>query len=169
MRALIRRIRADEGRQLRAYRLRALAEAPMAFGSSLAHEQGFPDGIWNERAVGAATGCDRATFIAERDGQWVGMVTGLPRDEEPEDASKLLVSMFVDMMARRSGIGVKLVDSLSAWAAACGADRMMLWVTDGNDPALALYRRCGFRPTGVRKPLSHTPTLAECEMILRLK
>ena len=31
----IRRIRADEGPRLRALRLRALAEAPMAFGSSL--------------------------------------------------------------------------------------------------------------------------------------
>jgi hypothetical protein len=52
----IRRIRADEGPRLRALRLRALAEAPMAFGSTLAHEQGFPDDIWRERAVGASTG-----------------------------------------------------------------------------------------------------------------
>jgi hypothetical protein len=57
---------------LQALWLRALAEGPTAFGSNLAHEQGFPDDVWRERAIGASIGCDRATFIAERDCQWVG-------------------------------------------------------------------------------------------------
>ena len=81
----------------------------------------------------------------------------------------MLVSMYVNTAARRSGVGVALIEALSAWAAACGVDCIALWVTEGNDPALALYRRCGFRPTGARKPLPHTPTHAECEMILNLR
>ena len=71
----VRRIRADEGLRLRALRLRALAEAPMAYSSTLAREQRYPDDVWRERAVGASIGCDRATFIAEHDGRWVGLAT----------------------------------------------------------------------------------------------
>jgi GNAT superfamily N-acetyltransferase len=169
MRPDIRRIRADEGLRLRAFRLHALAEAPMAFGSTLTQEQRFPDEVWRERAVGASVGCDRATFIAERDGQWVGLATGLARRDDPENAGPLLVSMFVDGTARREGLGVALTEAVSAWARACGAARLTLWVTSGNDTAVALYQRCGFRPTGLTKPLDHTPTLAECEMIRDLR
>jgi GNAT superfamily N-acetyltransferase len=141
----------------------------MAFGSTLAHEQGFPDDVWRERAIGASIGCDRATFIAERDGQWVGLVTGLAHQGDRDNPDPLLVSMFVDSTARRAGIGVALVEAVLAWARACGAARLTLWVTSGNDPAIALYQECGFRPTGATRPLSHTPTLAECEMIRDLR
>jgi hypothetical protein len=73
----------------------------MAFGSTFAHEQGSADDVWRERAVGASVGCDRATFIAERDNQWVGLATGLARQDDPKNAGPLLVGMFVDGTARR--------------------------------------------------------------------
>jgi GNAT superfamily N-acetyltransferase len=141
----------------------------MAFGSTLAHEQGFQDDVWRERAVSASVGCGRATFIAERDKQWVGLVTGLARQDDPENAGRLLVSMFVDSTARRAGVGVALIEAVSAWARACGSARLTLWVTSGNEPAIALYQRCGFRPTGVTRPLAHTSALAEREMIRNLR
>ena len=165
----IRRIRADEGPRLRALRLRALAEAPMAFGSTLAHEQGFADDAWRERAVGASVGCDRATFIAERDNQWVGLATGLAHPDDRENVGPRLIGMFVDSTARRLGVGGALIEAVAAWARACGAAHLTLWVTSGNDPAVALYQRCGFRSTGVTRPLAHTPSLAECEMIRDLR
>jgi len=165
----IRRIRADEGPLLRALRLRALAEAPMAFGSTLAHEQGYPPDLWRERATGASGGCDRATFIAECDGPWVGLATGIARSEHQQSLEPLLVGMFVDSTVRRLGVGVGLVEAVSGWARACGASRLALWVTSGNDPAVALYHRCGCRLTGIARPLAHTPTLAEREMIRNLQ
>jgi GNAT superfamily N-acetyltransferase len=165
----IRRIRADEGPLLRALRLRALAEAPMAFGSTLAHEQGYPPDLWRERATGASGGCDRATFIAECDGPWVGLATGIARSEHQQSLEPLLVGMFVDSTVRRLGVGVGLVEAVSGWARTCGASRLALWVTSGNDPAVALYHRCGFRLTGIARPLAHTPTLAEREMIRNLQ
>jgi len=154
---------------LRALRLRALAEAPMAFGSTLAHEQGFADDVWRERAAGASMGCDRATFIAERDNQWVGLATGLAHPDDRENAGPRLIGMFVDSTARRLGVGGALIEAVAALARACGAAHLTLWVTSGNDPAVALYQRCGFRPTGVTRPLAHTPSLAECEMIRDLR
>ena len=46
----IRRIRAEEGPSLRALRLRALADAPMAFGSTLAREEAFTEDEFRARA-----------------------------------------------------------------------------------------------------------------------
>ena len=50
---LVRRLRPDEWRDLRALRLRALEDAPDAFGATLAEEAAEPDLTWQERA-GAA-------------------------------------------------------------------------------------------------------------------
>ena len=56
----------------------------MAFGSTLAREEKFPEHVWHERAEGGASGTDRVTFVAERDRQWIGIATGLARDpDEP--------------------------------------------------------------------------------------
>lgn len=166
----IRRIRAGEGLRLRALRLHALTEAPSAFSSTFAREQAFPDELWHERAAGAAEGCERATFIAECNGQWAGLATGLRDPEEvPGSGNRLLVGMYVDRTARRLGIAGALIEGVVTWARACGADYIVLWVTSGNDPAVALYARHGFRLTGVTKPLPHTPTLADCEMIRDLR
>ncbi|HZT48743.1 MAG TPA: GNAT family N-acetyltransferase [Hyphomicrobiaceae bacterium] len=165
MKPEIRRIRSGEGSKLRSLRLRALAETPLAYGSTLAREQGYSDDLWRERAAGASAGCDRATFVAERDGQWLGLATGLARPDDAQSTGPLLVGMFVDGTARQSGVGAALVEAVASWARACGSSRLALWVTSGNEPAEALYRRCGFRATGVTRPLAHTPTLVEREMV----
>jgi GNAT superfamily N-acetyltransferase len=159
----VRRIRPDEGVRLRALRLGALADAPSAFGSTLAREQAFPDHIWHERAAGGASGNERATFVAERDGRWIGLATGLAND--PGTSEPVLVGMFVDRGERGRGVGVALVEAVAAWARERGASRLYLWVTSTNSAAIALYDRCGFRPTGETKPLAHTPSLTELRMV----
>ena len=164
----VRRIRDDEWRDLRALRLRALAQAPTAFGSTLAVEQAHSDEVWQERALGAAAGCDRATFVAERDGVWTGTVTGLANRFTTANGIPLLVAMFVVASERRRGIGGALVDTVSSWARICGADRIALWVASDNASAAALYERCEFRNTGSVRPHSHAPGLVELEMLRRL-
>ena len=161
----IRKIRADEGPTLRALRLRALADAPTAFGSTLAREQAFTDDIWSERAQRGASGVDNVTFVAEHDGRWLGIVTGLARDPDvPDDPRPEIVGMFVAPEARGRGVGAALVDAVVGWARARRATGLTLWVTATNTPALALYERCGFRPTGERKPLDHSPAVEEIRM-----
>jgi GNAT superfamily N-acetyltransferase len=159
----VRRIRADEGLQLRALRLRALADAPMAFGSTLAREEAFAEHVWHERAAGGASGDDRATFIAEREGRWIGLATGLAND--PDGSGPMLVGMFVDPAERGHRVGVALVEAVTAWARTRGAARLSLWVTSVNTPAVALYNRCGFRATGEGRPMGHTPSLSELRMV----
>jgi hypothetical protein len=50
----VERVRAAEWRELRELRLRALADAPEAFASTLAREAAFPDDVWRQRAQGRA-------------------------------------------------------------------------------------------------------------------
>jgi GNAT superfamily N-acetyltransferase len=165
----IRRIRADEGLRLRALRLRALADAPLAFGSTLAREQTFAESVWHERAAGAATGSARATFVAETRGQWVGMATGVASHPDDLDHSPILVGMFVDATQRGRGVGAALVERVTDWVRALPAERLYLWATSTNRPAIALYEKCGFQHTAETRPLDHTPSLVEALMVRRLR
>jgi ribosomal-protein-alanine N-acetyltransferase len=76
--------------------------------------------------------------------------------------------VFVDGAARRQGVGAQLVGKVSKWAEARGWARLFVWITAGNAPALALYRRCGFQATGATRPSAHTPDLMECQLALDL-
>jgi GNAT superfamily N-acetyltransferase len=162
----VRRIRADEALRLRALRLQALADSPTSFGSTLAREEAFLESVWHERAAGGAEGEDRITFVAEQDGRWIGLATGLAEDpEDPKLPGPVLVGMFVEGGERRRGVGVALVEAVSDWARRRGAARLALWVVSGNQGAIALYTRCGFRLTGETKPLDRTPPLTELRMV----
>ena len=166
MKPQIRRIRADESVPLRALRLQALADAPMAFGSTLAREEAFTDQIWRERARHGAAGEDRVTFVAEAGDRWVGLATGIKETSgDPPRERFALVGMFVVPGARGQGVGSALVEAVTDWARDRGAPRVYLGVTLTNWSAIRLYQRCGFRPTGDRQPLDHTPTVLEMELV----
>jgi GNAT superfamily N-acetyltransferase len=165
----IRRIRASEWQELRSLRLQALTEAPTAFGSTLAQEQIYPEEVGRERALGSSSGCDRATFVAHAGGVWIGVVTGLANQFTSASAVPLLVAMFVVAPERRRGFGVRLVDTVAAWAQECGHSQLALWVTSDNASAVALYERCNFRFSGAIKPHSHAHGLVEKEMMRHLQ
>jgi hypothetical protein len=65
-----RRARAADWEALRRLRLRALADAPEAFASTLDTEVAFPAEAWRQRAEG---GPASATFIARQDEVDVGL------------------------------------------------------------------------------------------------
>src|SRR5262245_1866110 len=75
----VRRIRADEGLALRALRLAALADSPMAYGSTFAREDAYSEALWHARG---AAGGDTVTIVAEQDGRLTAMATGLAAGPE---------------------------------------------------------------------------------------
>lgn len=164
----VRRVRAGEWERLRVLRLRALADTPLAFGSTLVQEQAQPDEFWQGRAAGGATDENRATFIAERDGEWVGTGTCLLEERGVGARPAWVVGMWVEPAVRRQGVAQALLRVLTGWARARGADVLNLHVTETNAPAIALYERLGFRTTGETVPLPHTPSLRENHMACRL-
>lgn len=147
---------------LRDVRLAALLDAPSAFGSTYAAELVLGAAHWDERARRGATGDDDATFVAELDGRLVGLVAAYRPDAS--DADRELVSMWTAPAVRRIGTGRRLVDAIVDWAAAAGAAAVDLWVTEGNEPAVALYRAAGFVDTGERQALPSDTSLHERRM-----
>ncbi|MGD9890381.1 MAG: N-acetyltransferase family protein [Dehalococcoidia bacterium] len=159
----VRRVRADEGFVLRSLRLRALADSPMAFGTTLAEEQLRPDSSWHERAATGAAGQDRVTFIIESGNGAVGLGTGVRSVDDP--TSVALVGVWIDPHARGQSGGAALIAAVADWAQSKGTQSLELWVTDENIPAIKLYERSGFRPTGETQPLPHTPSVSEMRMV----
>jgi GNAT superfamily N-acetyltransferase len=83
--------------------------------------------------------------VAVVDGQIVGLAGG--GDSGPAGVAAL-TSLWVDPRARGRGVGDELVISVTAWARAEGYNQLVLWVTEGNSHAEALYERNGFARTG---------------------
>jgi ribosomal protein S18 acetylase RimI-like enzyme len=149
--AAVRRLAAQEADLLRDVRLRALRDAPMAFGSTLARETGYEPEKWERWAAEAASGERQAVFIAE---PAAGMASGVIDDEDPALAH--LYAMWVAPDARGTGAGKALLEAVVAWAAQRGAERLTTSVTDGNAVAAGLYTAAGFADTGRREPLGHS-------------
>ena len=57
----------------------------------------------------------------------------------------VLTAVEVDAACHRQGLGTAITAGLAAAAAARGATRILLQVETGNEPARALYLRCGFK------------------------
>ena len=152
----VRRIARDEAETLRAVRLRALADAPLAFGSTHAREAAYPPERWGDWAQASSAGGGQAFFFAidETSGGPVGLASGVIWEGDTETAH--LYAMWVAPEARGSGAGAALVEAVVAWAAAHGALRVRTEVTVGNDGAVRLYVRAGFRDTGERGALGHS-------------
>ena len=136
----IGRLAAEEGLRLRTIRLRSLADAPDAFGSTYDEAAARPPDRW------AAQLREIPTFVAVVDGEDVGIVRGA-RDDSRADAA-WLISMWVAPEVRGQGVGEALIDAVVEWARASGARRLLLDVGDHNRPAIALYARKGFEPNG---------------------
>ncbi len=159
----VRQLRSDDWPRYREIRLAALADAPGAFGSTLAREQALTDADWQERARSAAAGEVRTAFVAEEDGAWVGLVGGYVTDGPPADVE--MVSLWVAPHARGRGVGNQLVDAVVRWACDRGARVLGLWVTEGNRRAIGLYERRGFVATADRQPLPSDPDRLEMHMV----
>lgn len=140
---VVRRGVPDDWRASKQLRLRALADSPSAFASTLEREVTFGDEVWRTRLESAAT-----FFAVDDDGGFVGSVTGI--DDRHEAGGREVVAMWVDPGWRERGIGAALMDAVLEWARAEGAASIALWVADGNDAARRLYERCGFVSTGQR-------------------
>lgn len=163
---IIRRVTLADTDQLKTIRLRAVRQDPDAFESTLASQEAQPDEAWQAWAGASASGNDQVLFFAEKKSVVVGLAGAFRSEDNPR--TMILISMWVEPAARRSGVGRALVRSVVRWAAAADADEVSLWVVEGNEAALAAYRRCGFEMTGETKPLAGRPDRIEHRMSLAI-
>ena len=158
--SLVRPLQPDEWKQLREARLRALEEAPTAFGSTWAEERDRPDEWWKWSAA------DTAWFVAEDDGRIVGLAAGVAAGELRPHSE--MVSMWVEPGRRGSGVAQELLACVSAWARQHGEAVLALHVADGNPRAMRFYEDAGFTRIGRAEPLRSDLSRCTWEMRKRL-
>jgi dihydropteroate synthase len=139
---LIRLATPRDGHTWRDLRLRMLADAPDAFGTTLAEARTLTDAQWRERV---APGAGHAMWFAEQDGVPVGTARV---QLAPDRLRAHLYSMWVTPGARRTGAAKALLDTARAWAHGAGGCELALEVTASNSAAVALYQGAGFVEVG---------------------
>jgi len=159
---VIRQVGSADWERLRDARLRALADAPYAYSSTLASKRAFADEVWQERATPRETGC---AFAVERGGRFDAIVSGFVADDS---GAVHLVGMWVAPELRRTGVGRLLVDAIVDWARARRARRVCLCVESGNAEARRLYERCGFGRTDPLPRLPYEPGPGADVLVLEL-
>ena len=139
----LRKIGVNDWPLWRKLRLEALEEAGYAFGSTLADWQGQGDteARWRGRLSDVPL-----NIVAE----WQKTAAGMTSATAPDpDGSVDLMSIWVAPFARGHGVGDALVNAVIEWARQQQASRVALAVFEGNERALALYRRHGFVDVGI--------------------
>jgi ribosomal protein S18 acetylase RimI-like enzyme len=145
----------------KAVRLRALQDAPYAFGSTYAQESQFADSEWLAR-VERMSG-DRGIGFLAMDGENACGIAGSFLDQnDPKQAH--LISMWTAPTHRQKGIGRLLVKEVFNWAHGRNARTLLLMVTSNNEPAISFYDRLGFARTGRTDPYPNYPGILEYEM-----
>jgi GNAT superfamily N-acetyltransferase len=148
----VRRLVPDDWRTWRAVRLEALADAPHAYGSSLAREEALGEADWR-RFLEPSNGVMVVARLGER---LVGAIGGFT---PPEADAVLLIAMWVRPGLRGRGVGDALVREILAWARETGWSRVELRVAAGNLAARRLFERHGFVSTGRSEPLASNPAV----------
>ncbi len=90
-----------------------------------------------------------AVFVAETPGGIVGRLS-ISRDGNIVSHHVAELGLMVVSGERRRGIGTALMEEAIKWARASGVTKLELHVFPHNEPAIALYRKLGFREEGQR-------------------
>jgi GNAT superfamily N-acetyltransferase len=155
----IERVEPSEWQRCRDIRLRALREAPDAFGSTLAREEAFDSSDWAGRIE------QGPSWFAVADGDDVGIISG---GQHPGSDVPWVYATWVDPRVRGGGVAEALLGVVVAWARESGATLLGLDVTDRAPRAKRFYERYGF-VTGERSfPMPRDPSITLIEMYLDL-
>ena len=147
----------------KAVRLRALQDAPYAFGATYAKESQFDDAEWLRRA-GRMNGEGGVGFLA-MDGDAGCGIAGAFLDANDTTRAQL-VSMWTAPTHRQRGVGRLLVNEVLRWARLRGGSALLLMVTSNNEPAMRFYEKLGFTRSGRTEPYPNDPAVFEYEMSL---
>ncbi len=141
---------------LKDVRLRALADAPYAFGTTLAEAQAYSDAEWQARArrfseLPPAAGC-----ITYWDNTPCGMASAYLPAERPDAAE--LTAFWVAPEHRGRGVADALITFIVNWASAQSLAVLEATVVEDNHRAIAFYKRMGFQATGHSEPFRGDPS-----------
>jgi ribosomal protein S18 acetylase RimI-like enzyme len=105
--------------------------------------------------------------IGFREGQPVSLL-GVTREPDTPQHQCYLEYVWVSPECRRSGVAAFMLTIVLDQLRASGVRTAFLWVLDGNNAAVRLYKRLGFVSTNHRQPLADCPGRSEERMELDL-
>lgn len=155
----------SEWQSYRDLRLRALGDAPDAFGTTLAQARQRSDTHWKSRLADTSPDTDLA-LLGEVDGVGAGLAWG--RIEPTDRDVACVYQMWASPEHRGCGLGRKLLTAVIDWARSRHALRVELGVTCGNSAARTLYASAGFKPVGDPEPLRKGSALLAQSMVLEI-
>lgn len=148
-------------RRLKNLRLSALRDSPQLFLATYDDEFTFSSAHWRAEF-------DRGTWHACRvSGNWVSLL-GVTWEESAPHEERFLEYMWVSPFFRRCGIAQEMLTVVLGRLKSSGVRTVNLWVLDGNDAALMLYERIGFRRTWDKQDIKSRPGRSEERMELAL-
>lgn len=160
----VRRLQPQEWQAYRAIRLKALEEAPDAFGSTLAAEQALPLDTWRARVAKSATSGIDCALVAEQGGDFLGLCWAKVDAQAPDLVN--LYQMWIAPEVRGRGVARDMLGHAMRWAQGRGARRMELGVNCANAGAVRLYERAGFKAVDAPYPMRPGEALMEQRMRL---
>lgn len=163
----VRRVEPGDWALLRALRLEALADTPIAYLETLEAALALGDDAWRARAVRGSAGGDSCQVMAWSGEQPVGTLTAFLDPERPGTA--VLAAVYVVPTARGTGLLDCLLAPVVAWCRQCGCIRLRLWVHEDNGRARASYGARGFVATGQTMAYPVEPSQRELALELALR
>lgn len=147
-------IRLDPSRwqQSKALRLEALQNDSSAFGGAYEDEVQFDDAVWQHRAQSSFEGKGNITLFGEVDGKLVGMIGFGWTDRIKMRHVASIYGVYLTPSARGKGLAsIMLTAVLDEIRQIPYIEKVSLSVTEGQDAALALYKKFGFEMIGTAR------------------
>ena len=160
------RVTSQDWPALKALRLEALADTPIAYLETLAQARTADDASWQARALRGSADGDSCQVIAWSGASAIATAVGFLDPERPGTA--VLAAVYVAPAARGTGLMDRLLAPVSGWAREHGCRTLRLWVHQDNGRARVAYARRGFVETGQAMPYPLEPSQRELAMELAL-
>ncbi len=140
----IERLSKQDWQRLKSLRMRSVADAPAAFGTSQESMIACTDQFWSAQVENMA--CFVVGRLTQEGEEDLGLVRGAHDLESIEHV--WLLGMWIDPTARGQGLGLRLGQAVIDWARALDeVSTVKLEVAHDNKPAIILYERLGFKAT----------------------
>ncbi|WP_280442745.1 GNAT family N-acetyltransferase [Nocardia brasiliensis] len=136
--------------------LRAIADAPSRWQTTLAEAAARSEQEWRDKITGRTS-----SFAAFRDGKPVGDLNAAPSDRP---GVQEIGGVWVVPEARGTGVGDQLMQTQLQWLIEHGYRQAVLWAHEDNTPMLHLAERHGFTRTGRRSAVRTSHDVPAIEM-----
>jgi len=154
----VKKIEKDDFEIYKSLRIRALTEAPYAFGETLDNARIKPIDWYRSEAIRWSKSEVSTVFLAFNQKTAIGLVGAF---FEKETNRSFICSMWVDPEFRGISVGNSMVAKATNWLKERGGTSVNAWVAESNNSAIRFYKFLGFVATNEKEVLPSNPEESE--------